>query len=202
MRGQKEKIHSRQFWPYRLFRLPNPSTLGSPLPSSSRPPLSCPPARMYHLCRSPSGVWPEPSSYAGRYLLTKLRVQICCRYKSSANNSVPPNCSWVTQAWESGIQSNSPGGTLSSRAEKHKQGRKAKKKGQILLNLFFCVFPRNLVRISHEALSAGSLVYESRPFRSRYNDAFRENPEFRHLLEFTSGNKEWLAASKQDTFSP
>lgn len=28
---------SRQFWPYQLLRLPNPSTLPSPLPSSSRP---------------------------------------------------------------------------------------------------------------------------------------------------------------------
>lgn len=33
-----------------------------------------------------------------------------------------------------------PGGTLSSREEKHKQGRKVKKKGQLLSNLFFCIF--------------------------------------------------------------
>lgn len=126
---------SRQFWPYQLFRLPNPSTLQSPLPSSSRPSLPHPPARMYHLQRSLFGVWPEPSSYAGRYLLTKLRVQRCCRYKSSANNSVPPNCCWVTRAWETRIQSNSPGGTLSSGEEKHKRGRKVKKKGQLHSNL-------------------------------------------------------------------
>lgn len=48
-------------------------------------------ARMYHLRRSLFGVWPKPSSYAGRYLLTKqcsspemLRVQIICKQLCSA----------------------------------------------------------------------------------------------------------------------
>lgn len=50
-----------------------------------------PAARMYHLQRSLFGVWPKPSSYAGRYLLTiqrsspeMLRVQIICKQLCSA----------------------------------------------------------------------------------------------------------------------
>lgn len=122
------------FWPYQVFRLPNPSTL----PSSSRPSLSHPPARMYHLRRSPFGVWPEPSSYAGRYLLTKRRVQRCCRYKSFANNSVPPNCSRVTQTWESGILSNSPGVTL--KVENTNRAERLRRKDKSFQIFPSCVF--------------------------------------------------------------